>query len=232
MNIHSVRPPNGPNPSHKEPMLNVEDPTPFWMISVLLLCYLGYVLSPATFKDFLYQAGVLASIDGHVILEERPLGNFPTLLTHILLHANWGHVLMNCGFILAFGIITIRGVKYKDRPLLGVLRRGSTIFLAIFLLGTVAGGLAQWLQWFAVKSGGIALGASTGGAALFASAAWVIGGKSRLLSFGIILVLLDAFNIVMGAHPAWAGHLGGYLMGAILAPLWVRPNSSGIGIFR
>ncbi len=232
MNIQPKHSAKGPNPPYKEPMINVEDPAPFWMVVVLLLCYLGYVLSPATFKDFIYQAGVLASIDGHIILEGRPLGNFPTLLTHILLHANWGHVLMNCGFILAFGIITIRGVNFKHSPLLGVLRRGSTIFLAIFLLGAVAGGAAQWLQWFVMGNSGIALGASTGGAALFASAAWVIGGKSRLLSFGVILVALDVFNILMGGRPAWAGHLGGYLMGAMLAPLWVKPNSSGIGIFR
>ena len=48
------------------------------------------------------------------MLDDRPLGNISTLLTHTLLHAGWGHVLMNSGFILAFGIITIRGVKSKD----------------------------------------------------------------------------------------------------------------------
>ncbi len=212
-------------------MLNIEDPAPFLMVAVFLLCYLGYVLAPTSFKEFVFQACALGANEGVVMLDGRPLGNISTLLTHTLLHAGWGHVLMNSGFILAFGIITIRGVKSKDIPLFGRVRRGSAIFLAIFLIGAVAGGLGQWAQWIVFNGTGAALGASTGGAALFASAAWVIGGRSRLISFGLVLVALDAFNIVMGSHPAWAGHLGGYLAGAALAVLWIKPNSSGIGIF-
>ncbi|MBL4870387.1 MAG: rhomboid family intramembrane serine protease [Robiginitomaculum sp.] len=225
------RPTRPPLRSQKEPMLNVEDPAPFWLVTVLLMCHLAYVMAPNSYQGFASQAGLLAANDGHVILEGRPLGNISTLLTHTLLHAGWGHVLMNCGFILAFGIITIRGVKSKTIPILSVVRRGSATFLAIFILGAIAGGLGQWLHWYVTGANGVALGASTGGAALFASAAWVIGGRERLISFGVILVVLDIFNIMMGGHPAWAGHLGGYLAGAGLAILWVRPNSSGMSIF-
>ena len=217
--------------SQKEPMLNMEDPAPFWLVGILLLCHLAYVLAPNTFKEFVSQAGLLAANDGHVMLVGRPLGNISTLITHTLLHAGWGHVLMNSGFILAFGIITIRGVKSKTIPIFGVARRGSAIFLAIFILGAIAGGLGQWLYWYVTGASGVALGAETGGAALFASAAWVIGGRKRLISFGVILGALEIFNILMGANPAWAGHLGGYLAGAALAILWVRPNSSGMSIF-
>lgn len=212
-------------------MLNIEDPAPFWLVVVLILSYLGYVLAPASFREFVYQACVLGANRGTVILDARPLGNVPTLLTHTLLHASWSHVLMNSAFILAFGIITIRGTKSKNVPLWGIARRGPAVFLAIFLLGAVAGGLGQWLQWIVFKESGIALGASTGGSALFACAAWVLGGQKRLLTFGIVLVGLDAFNIVMGGHPAWAGHLGGYLAGAALAVIWLKPKSSGIEIF-
>ncbi len=223
MSVHPIRP--------KEPMLNVEDPAPFWLAAVLFLSYLGFTLAPASFQEFVYQACVLGANKGTVFLDARPLGNLPTLLTHTLLHVSWGHVLMNSVFIVVFGIITIRGVQMKNVPLFGHIRRGSAIFLAIFLLGSIAGGLGQWLQWIVFESTGAALGASTGGAALFASAAWVIGGQKRLISFGIVLVVLDFANTLLGAHPAWAGHLGGYLAGAPLAMLWLRPNNSGIGMF-
>lgn len=212
-------------------MLNIEDPAPFWMVVVLLLCYLGFSLSPNSFQEFVYQACALGANEGKVFLDSRPLGNIPTLFTHTFLHAGWGHVLMMSGFILAFGIITIRGVQFKHIPIMGVIRRGSAVFLAIFLLGAVVGGLAQWLQWFVFKETGVLFGATTSMAALFASSAWVLGGRKNLFIFIIVLVAFDAFNIAMGARAPWAGHLGGYLAGAALAVLWIKPNSSGIDIF-
>ena len=188
---------------------------------------------PRAFKEFIFQACVLGANDGHVLLDERPIGNFPTLLTHTLLHSGWSHVLMNAGFILVFGIITIRGVKLKDYPLFGRIKRGPAIFLAIFLLGAIGGGLAQWLYWVVSSSSGAALGASTGGAALFASAGWALGGRDRMFFFGVVVVAFDAISMVMGySNPAWAGHLGGYLTGAALAVFWVKPNSTGMTILR
>lgn len=219
--------------SGKEPILNIDDPAPFWLVMILMLAYLGYFIAPASFKEFVFQAGVLGSNGGTVLLEDRPLGSFVTLLTHTLLHSSWGHVLMNSGMILAFGVITIRGVKRRYAPVMGLFRRGAAVFLAIFLLGAIGGGLGQWLHWSLAGMSGAAVGASTGGAALFASTAWALGGRKRLVAFGLVLIAFDVFNILMGSgQPAWAGHLGGYLTGALLSTFWVKPGSVDISILR
>ena len=58
----------------------------------------------------------------------------------------------------------------------------------------------------------------------------------RVIAFGLVLVALDAFNLLtngMGpslSNPAWAGHLGGYLAGAALAPFLIRAGSVQIGM--
>lgn len=213
----------------KEPILNIEDPAPFIIASILCLAHLGLSLAGDSFRQFAMSAGVLAADQGQFIMAGRPLGWLSPLLTHVLLHADWGHVLMNSAFIVIFGIITIRGVRQKDHLFLGRFRKGALVFLLIFLLGSIGGGVGQILVWVATKSTGLALGASTGGAALFATAAWVLGGRQYLLSFGIVLISFDVFSIMMGAHPSWAGHLGGYCTGAALAVLLLKPKSAANG---
>ena len=214
-------------------MFNIDEPAPFMVAAILVLAHVGYILAPESFKNFVFEACVLGANKGHIFLEQRPLGNIPTLLTHALLHSGWTHVIMNSVFILVFGIITIRGAKRKDYPLLGRINRGSAVFLGIFILGAIGGGLAQWLYWALSGSSGVALGASTGGTALFASAGWALGGRQRMFAFGVVIVAFDFITIMTGSgNPAWAGHLGGYLAGAALSPLWVKPNSTGMTIFR
>lgn len=219
----------------KEPLLNIEEPAPVYLAVIFMLVHLGLLLAPVPFRDFVFSALALAAYQGDVFMDGRPVGTFPTLLTHTLLHAGWGHVFVNSGLMLAFGVISIRGVRDRFRPVLGRLRRGSMVFLLIFLAGALAGGLGQWLVWTLAGSTGAAIGASTGGAAMFAAAAWALGGSSRVLAFGIVLVAYDAFTIFMGSqglsmsNPAWAGHLGGFLAGAILGPVFIKPSSVGFG---
>ncbi|PHR90893.1 MAG: hypothetical protein COA69_14370 [Robiginitomaculum sp.] len=232
MSVHQLRPPQRPAQPPKEPILNIEDPAPFVLAAVFGLCHLGFVMAPQSFSAFASQSFALFSANGQVLIPGRPLGSVSTLLTHTLLHADWSHVLMNSAFIAIFGVIAIRGVKHKNKPVLGVMRRGSVVFLAIFVLGAISGGLAQWLYWILANSTGAAIGASSGGAALFACTAWGIGGKKRLMSFGIMVMAFDLFSTLMGGNPAWAAHLGGYSMGAALAVLWLNPNSADIGIVR
>ncbi len=219
----------------KEPILNVEDPAPFWLAAVLVLCYVGFSFAPSGFKNFILSAAMLLAQQGHVMLDGRPLGNVSTLLTHTLIHSGWSHVLVNAGLILAFGVFTVRATKNMHIPVWGRFRRGALVFLTIFLAGAIMGGLAQWLLWIVTQSSGAALGASTGGAALFATTGWAMGGKNRLIIFGIIMLAYDMFVIATSGmtggmlNPAWAGHLGGFLAGAVLAPLLVTPGAARLG---
>jgi membrane associated rhomboid family serine protease len=220
----------------KEPILNVEDPSPFFLSLILVLCHLAFVMAPGSYKSFLFTAGALLAQDGVVFLSGRPIGNIPTLVTHTLLHTGWSHVLINAGMILAFGVFTLRSARKSGAFIFGRIRVGALIFLSIFLVGAICGGLAQWLLWTLLSSSGAAIGASSGGAALFASTAWALGGKKRLIAFGLVMFGYDMFVIFAGnmagglANPAWAAHMGGYIGGAVMALFWVRPNSTRFGV--
>lgn len=222
MTVHKFRPPRRP----KEKFLNVEHPAPFVLVSILVLAHLIFALLPIEQKNFMFLALALIAEDGDAFyVIGRPLGNFAPLITHTLLHGDWSHVLMNSGMILAFGVITARGAKNAARPVLRRFSRPALVFLGIFFAGAIVGGLGQWLLWFALGSSGIAIGASGGGAALFASAGWAMGGRDRMLAFGIITLAFNAIAVAMGAPLAWAAHVGGFAAGALLAPLWIRPSS-------
>jgi len=225
MTVHKFRRPPG---APKEKFLNVEHSAPFMLVAILVLAHLGYTLLPAAQKEFMFSAMALGAFDGNIFIEDgRPLGNFVSLLTYGLLHVDWTHVLTNAGMILAFGVITARGAKNAARPLLRRFSRPSSVFLGIFLAGVILGGLAQWLLWFGLSTPGMAvvIGASGGGAALFASAGWAMGGKERMFAFGIITLAINAISVYLGAPLAWAAHVGGFVAGALLSPLWIRPSS-------
>ncbi|PHR55419.1 MAG: hypothetical protein COA43_15440 [Robiginitomaculum sp.] len=232
MSVHEFKPRKPKNKPPREPMFNIEDPAPFVLAAILVLCYLGFVLAGTSFQDFAREAGSLFASEGRVLFSQRPLGSISTLVTHVLLHADWSHVLINAVFICIFGILTIRGVKNKHKSIFGFLRRGPVVFLAVFIIGAIGGGLLQWLYWGVFSLTGVAVGASTGGSALFATAAWAIGGRDRLMTFGLFVVGFDVINLLMGGNVAWAAHLGGYLTGAALAILWVNPNSADMRSFR
>lgn len=219
-------------------MLNVKEPAPLILAVILVLCYLGYVLAPDAVKQTIESATVLAARDGDVFLTGRPIGNFATLFTHTLAHGNWTHVLMNAGFIFAFGVLTIRATKNAGRPIWKRVKRGPLVFLTIFLAGALLGGLAQWILWIVTGGTGLAVGASTGGAALFACAGWALGGKERMFGFIAVMMAIDALVIFSGGgasglhNPAWAGHLGGFIAGALLAPRLLDAGSVQLSQFR
>ena len=221
---------------HHEPIFNISDPAPFIVAGIILMCHLGFVIAPDAFKQTFYAANVLAARDGNVFLSGRPIGNIPTLITHTLLHGDWTHVLLNAGFIVAFGVITIKATKNLTTPIFGRLKRGPVVFFGIFLAGALFGGLLQWAFWVLTDATVNSVGASTGGAALFASAGWAIGGKQRMIGFIAVMVAFDAFVIFAGGasggfhNPAWAGHLGGFLAGALLAPKLLIPG--GVNLKR
>lgn len=229
---------NKHRPVNREPMLNIKEPAPLILAVILVLCHLGFTLAPESMKNTLYAATVLSAQDGNVMLSGRPIGNVTTLFTHTLAHGDWSHVLVNAGLILAFGVMTIRATKNAQNPIFSRINRGPMVFLIMFLTGALLGGLAQWALWIFSSGTGVAVGASTGGAALFASAGWALGGKKRMLWFVAIMMALDAFVIFSGGvssglhNPAWAGHLGGFVAGMLLAPRLLKPNSVQMSNFR
>jgi len=219
--------------SHKEPMFNISERAPLWLASIFLTIHGLIQIIPRSVENVLAYYGVLRPLDAPV----NTLSKSASLVFHGFLHGDWGHVLMNSFMCVAFGVVTIKGIKLHQTSK-GKATKSTMKFATIFLIGVVGGGIAQWFWWSLPISnhplGAGALGASGGASALFATAAWALGGHSKLLSFGlawtVINLILYATQSYTGLNIAWAAHLGGYLAGAIIAPLWVRANSTNFKV--
>lgn len=153
-------------------------------------------------------------------------------ITHAFLHADWTHVLMNVGFMVAFGA-----------PL--AIRLGSIRFLLLFALAAIGGVMLFWIM--NTQSSSFLIGASgavsgfMGAASRFAfqpnvddNGKFVRGlnvkGKALTLvqclqdkKFINFFVIWMALNLVFGTvlstvlsdsgNIAWEAHIGGFLTG-------------------
>lgn len=172
-----------------------------------------YLLSPETVSGLALSAPALAA------------GHWWTLLSHIFLHANLVHILMNAGAALAFGPAVAR----QFGP--GV-RAGGT-FLLFFLLCGVAGGLG----YVALHPQGTeqVVGASGAISGLWGGAARLLGRRRGLWGLWegpvrgqvvavIVLNLLIALTgfATDGLNIAWEAHIAGFLAGLLLIGPFAR----------
>ena len=162
-----------------------------------------------------------------------------SLVTYMLLHGDWMHLLFNCLWLLVFGTPVARYM-------------GSARFLLLCLLAGVAGGLASlFLHWgeevFVVGASGAVSGLLAAAIPLMYGRR-VAGGARPLsmleffsspkaLMFTAIWLALTLFSGAAGwtgnsfmaeGGIAWEAHLGGFLGGFLafygLAPRLVRPG--------
>jgi len=217
----------------REPMFNFTEKAPAYLAGMFIAVQAVMMFIPGALFAALDKFGVL-----------RPLGTSGTdlmshsssLIGHGFLHGGWGHVIMNAGMTIVFGIAAIRGAKLlatsKGKP-----STATRDFFLIFFAGVIIGGLFQW-GWWAVINAQLtatgAVGASGGASALFAAGAWAIGGRNKMVQFGfgwviinVVMVLAEKF---IGISIAWPAHIGGYIAGMILAPLFVKPNSTQLSM--
>ncbi|MBL9011237.1 MAG: rhomboid family intramembrane serine protease [Alphaproteobacteria bacterium] len=192
---------------------------------LFVLIHVALMLVPLAYKSWAYASFALVPVrflsddSGMVALSAA------NLLTHGFLHYDWVHVLVNCGLLMAAA---------------GPVNRNCGAFrmTILFSLCVIAGGLshvaAYWGQNDAV------IGASAGAAGLLAAA---MRYRSRRLSMGEIVapithgpvLALTLFWIginlalflwdVLGGGAmsglATIAHIGGYLAGLFLAPVFV-----------
>ena len=209
-----------------EPMFNLREKTPIVVFAVLIAFHILKFIIPASLSTlatpwlFLFPLG----FEGTNLTQ-----NFVSLLAHGLVHADISHLIMNGFMIVAFGVVTLQGLRanISIRP---VIFTPVQKFYLIFILGIIVGGLFQWGWWAISHKTGVAIGASGGASALFATMAYAIGGRDRMLKFGLGWgvgnILLALVGPSLGIHIAWAAHVGGYILGVILARFWVRPTST------
>lgn len=173
-----------------------------------------------------------------------PLGFWPLLwtpFTHAFMHAGFEHVIMNCAWLAIFGTPVAR--RYGAGPFLAIFLVSAMFGALAFAAGT----LGQ-VQVLVGASGGVA--GLTGAAVRFIFqpvlyAADPEGGQpvmvgrrlaslrevmmdSRARSFALLWVLLNAAVPLLpiltgtGLQIAWQAHLGGFLAGFLLVPLFER----------
>ncbi len=219
----------------KEPLFNFTEPLPVYLAGVLVIIHLTMLFGPTFLVRQISLLGVLRPFG----LGGVGLADVTSLIGHGFLHAvwtgsrasgMWTHLWMNVFMMIVFGIITIRGARLQATAR-GKRPNGRYAFIGVFLAGVIIGGLSQWALWAALSQDGAAIGASGGVSALFATTAWAIGGKSQMVKFGLGWTVINAVMVVtapiLGFNVAWAAHIGGYVAGAALAPIYIRPNSTG-----
>ncbi|NWG71374.1 MAG: rhomboid family intramembrane serine protease [Parvularculaceae bacterium] len=161
------------------------------------------------------------------------------LATHMLLHANLVHLLFNIAWMLPLGAAVARRLGSADYEWGGA--KSVLLFLALFIGGGVAGGLA--FMFFNLNSATPAVGASGAIFALLGAAMrfWTGREMPRGASDAPIVPLSHPFlirmtlanvalNLLMGFLPqilgagriAWEAHLGGYFFGLLAFPLFAR----------
>lgn len=207
-------------------MLNIREKAPIVVMGVLIVAHVIRLILPDNLLEIIQPWLILVPINTQVVSLPQKL---ISLVGHGLLHGDLSHLLMNGFMIVAFGIVTITGIKADIRLRPQIITSVQKFYL-VFILGIIGGGLFQWAWWSLTGQFAAAIGASGGASALFATMAYAIGGRARLLKFGlgwgVINVIFALFGPSLGVNLAWAAHLGGYAIGAILAFYWVRPASA------
>ena len=209
-----------------EPMFNVREKAPLTLFGILAAAHILRLIMPNALLTKIQPWMVLAPLNTDNV---PTLQNLVSLLGHGFIHADFSHLIMNGFMIVVFGIVTIQGVRADIRIKPHYFTPAQKFFL-IFAIGVIIGALFQWGWWSATERFALAVGASGGGSALFATMAYAIGGRNRMLKFGLGWLVANIVFIfigpILGVNIAWAAHLGGYAAGMIMARYWVRPNST------
>lgn len=216
-----------------------------WLIGALAAAHGARgLVSDARSQGLVLEYALIPARYSQAYLESR-MGDPGTIwermvpfVSHMALHSDITHLVINCLWLLAFGPIVAR-------------RFGAALFLIFFALCGIAGAAFYVaLNWGSDVPVVGASGAISGlmGAAIRMMpgriAPWMVGANevplqplfSRpILMFSAVYtginLLLALVNFGPGAGPiAWQAHLGGYVAGLVLCGFFdlLRPRSVGI----
>ena len=149
-----------------------------------------------------------------------------TLVSYAFLHADFMHLALNLGFLLAFG-------SFVERHL-GLVR-----YLLLFALTAAAGALTEF--YFAGPEPVALIGASgavygmTGAAMRFMFAGGGSDQRRRALIFVLVFLGLNLVfgmtglaDFLAGASVGWKAHAGGFVAGALLSFLLGMPRRAQV----
>ncbi len=203
-------------PQPREPILNLPPLTALVGGVLLAIHVLRQFLDTTTDESLLLTLAVIPAhwVGGPGLLDAL------TLVTHMLLHGSWLHLIVNLAALLAFGA----GV---ERML------GSRRMIVGLLLGGIGGALLHIVVYWGDTT--LVIGASGGLSALFGLTMFAIamrsGGWRRLATTTALWLGLNlAFGLTgmpgEEADIAWVAHMGGYFAG-LLYGLWLMHRPIG-----
>ncbi len=195
----------------EEPRYEYRPPTAYVTLALVALCVLVFAYGYAGGDNTQY--GLIrdyAFIPGEI----RDGRGYERIVTHMFLHADWVHLLVNMICLFTFG----RNLE----PALGGPR-----FALLYLVAGIAGAAAQ-----GAFSDGPMIGAS-GAIAGIVGAAAAAAPRHRVILFVVPMPLYMAVAVMVAGHVAaiafewdpgiaWYAHLGGLAAGAILWPVLRR----------
>ena len=173
------------------------------------------------------EPGVVQIGDQQAELPANPQQIYLSLLTCMFLHASWGHVLGNMWFLWLFGN------NVEDR--IGRIR-----FLIFYLLG---GLIATGCHWYTGPESGLPVVGASGAVSAVLGAYAVTWPKARVRTLVVLVVIitvielpalavlgfwfamqlldgLNAMKLEVGGGVAFWAHIGGFVAGCALIPLF------------
>ncbi|WP_340150974.1 rhomboid family intramembrane serine protease [uncultured Sneathiella sp.] len=212
---------------NREPVFNVPPVTVYLVAAIFIVHLLLTVTTSETF-GWVYENFSFRPVIISAILEKPTPADlahiFITLSSHMFLHHDWSHMILNAGMLLAFGSMVER-------------QFGAVRYLFLYC---ISGWLSAVAEYFiAVPNIDVTLyGAS--GAVFGAMGATTIILLPRYGLRGVLtlIAVLLGLNVIIGATPlgtllvgpgaeiAWIAHVAGFVTGFLMALLYVggRPT--------
>jgi membrane associated rhomboid family serine protease len=211
-------------PAGRVPIFNAP-PGTIWTAAILVVMFLTIRFGPHQFAREAFDLLAFApqSLSAYLATDQGGLlGALIPLVGHSLLHIDWLHLVLNAGFLLAFGTVVERCF-------------GTPWFLAIFAITAAAGALFQFAVEPAspipmIGASGAVYGMMGGAVPALLSGRghrrWRMG--NALTFIGVMMVinlaigLINADGRLLGAAIAWQAHIGGFLAGLAICGVLLK----------
>jgi membrane associated rhomboid family serine protease len=208
-------PPREPRPE-PPPLQRLAPPTATYLIMALCIAVFAYGEATGTGRVLVEDYGYLPSV-----LESRDPAEYLRLVTHMFLHGNYVHLIVNMIVFWSFG----RGLE----PVMGAFRF-TLLYLLAGVLAAIGHGLINEEANIILIGASGAIAGVVGAAAMAAPrmpVIFVIFPMPLWLAV-IAIVALHILAIAFNWEPevAWYAHLVGMAAGAILYPLLRRRAAS------
>lgn len=206
-------------PPPREPLFNALPGVVVLLAAVILAVQFAESLSfgrGGSLHALIYWAGALRTGAAVDAFPPAPVFGLSPYVLHVFVHAGWAHLLLNLGVLVAVG-------PAVRRPF-GPGLRGDLGFLLFFFACALGGALLH--QVTHLNTATTMAGASTAISGLIAAAGWARGGRAGMYQLALpwlgLNLALAVANFVFPVPIAWAGHVGGLLVGMAAYPAFVR----------